>query len=75
MVSGAQPPDIAEFELNIDPYANVIPRASRMVRAGSPDDSVESTTTRSPLLRWISIILILILVLPVMVEVFARLIH
>jgi hypothetical protein len=72
---GARPPEIVEFELHTDPYANMVPRVSSMVTGGTEEDESTEPRRHNPVVIGISVILIAVLTLPVMVEVFARLIH
>lgn len=74
-VSGTRPREIVEFELNTDPYANMLPRVASVSRSPSEEDTEDSGRKRNPILVVVSILLVAILILPVMVEVFARLIH
>ena len=73
-ISGERPREIAEFELHTDPYANMLPRVAS-IPVTDPDDAPDSRRPRHPIMVAISILLILVLVLPVMAEVFARLFH
>lgn len=73
-VTGSRPRELVQFELNTDPYANMIPRVSTMTSGEeSPEDS--GSRRRSPVVVAISLLLIAVLVLPITAEVFARLIH
>ena len=71
---GSKPPELVEFELHTDPYANMVPRVSSVVTS-EPADLEPESRRRNPVLVGVSVILIAVLTLPVMVEVFARLIH
>lgn len=69
VAEGSQPPEIVEFALHTDPYANMLPRVN------APSWGAESNRGRSPFIVAVSIFLILVLILPAMAEVFARLLH
>jgi hypothetical protein len=73
-VRGEQPRDLTTFELNTDPYANIIPSPGRMAVEASGIERDEKRR-RNPLLVAVSLILIVVLVLPVMAQVFIRLFH
>lgn len=72
---GDRPPEIVEYEMNSDPYANMLPRLTSVTSTGVGDDERDERRKRNPFVVAISILLIAVLVLPVMVEVFARLLH
>lgn len=79
-VTGARPSELVEFELHTDPYANMLPRVSSITRPGefplsAEDDLLPARRRRNPLFMVVSVLLILVLVLPVMAEVFARLLR
>lgn len=75
-VIGREPPEIVEFGLHTDPYANMVPRISSASRPDEPDIGPDlDVRRRHPALIVISILLVVVLVLPIMAEVFARLIH
>jgi|SRR5437588_5448882 len=71
---GSKPPELVEFELHTDPYANMVPRVSNLVTSES-DEFEPVSRRRNPVVVVVSLVLIAVLALPVMVEVFARLIH
>ena len=74
-LSGRRPPEIAALELNLDPYANMVPRVSqRSAGASSGDLDADGGGRRHPWLVAISVLLIALMVLvPLLAEVFARL--
>ncbi|GAC1404894.1 MAG: hypothetical protein NVSMB52_18760 [Chloroflexota bacterium] len=72
--TGEQPPEIVEFELNTDPYANVVPRISTITHSASDNDD-EIERHRNPFVVAVSVLLIILLVLPVTFEVLVRLFH
>jgi hypothetical protein len=73
-LSGSQPREIAEFELNLDPYANMVPRVSQRVSAAASAEDEGLRTSHRPLLIAVSVILVAVLVLlPLLAEVFSRL--
>ena len=71
-VSATRPPEIVEFELNTDPYANMVPQSPRGVSRADPfwDDA---PARRNPWIVAISLLLIVVLLLPVVVQIFSRL--
>jgi hypothetical protein len=73
-LSGSQPREIAEFELNVDPYANMVPRVSQRISAiVSPEDEEVSRGYR-PWVIAVSLLLVgLLVLLPLLAEVFSRL--
>jgi hypothetical protein len=71
---GSKPAELAEFELHTDPYANMVPRVSSMVTAEG-GELEPAPRRRNPIVIAVSLVLVAVLVLPVMVEVFTRLIH
>jgi hypothetical protein len=73
-ILGSRPRELVDFELRTDPYANMLPTMSR--HGISPDDDPEpdeADRRRNPLIVGISVLLIILLVLPPLVVVFARL--
>lgn len=73
-IRGTRPREIVDFEMDTDPYANVVPIMSR--RRPSVDaehDWDDGDMKRNPWMVGISILLIVLLVLPPLVVVFARL--
>jgi hypothetical protein len=71
-VAGDRPPELIRYDLNTDPYANVIPNPNRFSQEDNLDGDVPQRR-RNPLMVAVSLTLIVILVLPVMAEVFSRL--
>jgi hypothetical protein len=71
---GSKPPELVEFELHTDPYANMLPRVSSVVTS-EPEEIRPEPQRRNPVIVAVSVLLIAVLVLPVMFEVFARLVH
>ncbi|GAC1443064.1 MAG: hypothetical protein NVSMB52_00980 [Chloroflexota bacterium] len=72
--TGDQPKEIVEFELNTDPYANVIPRVTSITSSGV-DYAERIERHRNPFVVAVSVVLIILLVLPVTFEVLAKLFH
>jgi hypothetical protein len=72
-VLGSQPREIANFELNTDPYANMVPSSGRpsIGRVDDPED--DGRRKRSPLFVAISILMVLLLILPPLAVVLSRL--
>lgn len=73
-LSGVDPPEIARFELHTDPYANMLPRLGSMTpgEGSEPVNPEEPERDRHPWLVVVSVALILILILPAMIVVFAK---
>ncbi len=76
-VAGSRPRELVEFELHTDPYANMLPRVSSVTALDDGDDADGELAPRRqhPIMVIISLALVAILVLPIMAEVFIRLIH
>lgn len=70
---GGDPPEISRFELHTDPYANMLPRVASMTSEGDDLPVWEATKReRHPWFLAVSVVLILILILPAMIVVFAK---
>jgi hypothetical protein len=71
-LSGNQPREIAEFELNVDPYANMVPRVSQRASVIASPEDAEARTGHRPLLIAVSLLLVIVLILvPLVAAVFA----
>lgn len=71
---GSRPRELVDFELRTDPYANMLPTMSRPTASIEAEpESDEEEQRRNPFIVGISIFLIVILILPPLVVVFARL--
>ncbi len=76
-LAGKRPRELVEFDLHTDPYANMLPRVASISSLEEDEEEEHSgeKRRRNPILVAVSLLLIVILVLPIMVEVFARLTH
>jgi hypothetical protein len=70
---GTEPREIAEFQLNTDPYANVVPSAGRRVAVDLEDGDWGGRTRPGPFVIGLSVFLVLLLILPPLAVVLSRL--
>ena len=69
------PPEIVNFEMNTDPYANMLPRVSRVVATESEEEELVGRKQQSILMTAVSAILIAVLIVGTLLGVITQLIQ
>lgn len=69
------PEEIAEFEMNTNPYANMLPGISNINAARTIGRGVEVGRRGNPLVLAVSILLVIVLVAPVVLAVLSRILR
>ena len=72
-VDESQPPEIAEFELETDPYRNFLPGMSNVNAARIVGGGLSAGRSGNRVLLVVSLLLVMVLILPAFVAVFAQL--
>jgi hypothetical protein len=76
IVAGSQPREIVEFEMDTDPYANMLPGISNIRAARTIARGVRSGAGgRHPVLVAVSLLLLFVLVLPAILSIISQLIR
>jgi hypothetical protein len=75
-VAGDRPWEIVEFEMNTDPYANMLPGITNINAARTIGSGLQAGRSGGhPVVLAISLLLLLVLIAPVILAVISRLVH
>jgi hypothetical protein len=69
VLTGRQPPEIAEYEMANNPYTNMLPGISSINAAKTLAEGAKSGRTGHPYLLAISLFLLLVFLLPVIIQI------
>ncbi|HEX8919556.1 MAG TPA: hypothetical protein VF898_13720 [Chloroflexota bacterium] len=72
MASGAQPPEIAQYEMRSDPYGNMLPGISNINAARSIGEGLDVGRRGNWLILIVSLFLLAVLLLPAILAILAH---
>jgi hypothetical protein len=73
--TAALPPEIVDFELETDPYRNLLPGMANVYAARTVGRGLRAGRSGNRILLAVSLLLVLVVVLPPIVAVVAQLVH
>jgi len=70
---GTKPREIVEYELSSDPYSNMLPNIASVNAAKTISRGVEARSRGNRLIMFVSLILLILIIVPLILAVFSRL--